>query len=394
MSTQGSDLENELSKEKIKSFSAKALGHFNQSTSNNIYTSEDDSIKIVKLLTKDETPVYYLLVKKLGAGAFGEVSKAVQINIETGTIIPNAKVAIKITDFTQGGTVGGRDIPKFKDETIHENNILKMVDQSYGFSIGTRTKSVEIDLEDGTGDKITRNAQVQEAIVAMPLFPGRDIQHTMHKDRFSYGSITSIELATLLSSNLQNLHDKNIIHSDLKPANTIWDAQNGVANIVDYNKAKIISSNEQYVKDSSSSDKAYMAPECFAGTGGYQFSKASDVFSLGQILAEKFNITNQQTAEQHTLQNKHYLSYDQLITKKFINRMVSPNENQRPTAKECVQFFSSIEKKMKLDIEQPNNETRLAFSKKLIDLEVYANQLQKEINNMSVFARACHQLLF
>ncbi|AHE65924.1 hypothetical protein [Legionella oakridgensis] len=38
---------------------------------------------------------------------------------------------------------------------------------------------------------------------------------------------------------------------------------------------------------------------------------------------------------------------------------------------------------MKLDLEQPDNKTRLELSKKIISLEIYANQLRKEINEQS-----------
>jgi|GEM_PF-4039727 len=387
MSTPSPYLENELFEGKLKSLAKNALQHFNQSPSNNIYISEDQTVKIVKLLNKDETPVYFLLAQVLGAGAFGEVSKGVLIDLDKETIAHDTQVAIKITDFTQAGTVGSRDIPELRNETIHENNILKMIDQSFGFSIGSRTKRVEIPLEDGTDVTLTKEAVVQEAIVAMPLFPGRDIQHKIHENKFSYGSITSIELASNLSRDLKTLHEKNIIHSDLKPANVIWDTTNGSSRIVDFNKAKILPLNEYYVKDSSSSDKEYMAPECFTAKKGYQFSQASDVFSLGKILAEKFNMTTKLTSEsmseQQTLQNKPYLSYDQLIIKEFINKMMSPEEQQRPTTENCVNFFSTLEKKMKLDLDtkRPDYQTRLAINKKLIGLETYANQLRKEISN-------------
>ncbi|PWY56762.1 hypothetical protein DGG96_04965 [Legionella qingyii] len=66
--------------------------------------------------------------------------------------------------------------------------------------------------------------------------------------------------------------------------------------------------------------------------------------------------------------------------------MTSKDEAQRPTAQECKDFFLQIEQKMKLDIEQPENKTRLELSKKIINLEVYANDLQTEINKESSFS--------
>ncbi|WP_428414042.1 hypothetical protein [Legionella sp.] len=45
----------------------------------------------------------------------------------------------------------------------------------------------------------------------------------------------------------------------------------------------------------------------------------------------------------------------------------------------------SIENKIQLDREQPNNKMRLELSRKIISLNVYADQLRNEIENQSQF---------
>ncbi|EHL32164.1 protein kinase domain-containing protein [Legionella drancourtii] len=380
MSVNNDELDNLLQAEKIRVLSQKAKEHFSKSNSHNIFEDGEDEFKIVRLYDKQENVIYFLMSQKLGAGAFGEVSRGIQLDIEHRSVIPNTDVAIKITDFSEGGTVATVDIETAKKETEHEQSVLSRIQQSSGFSIGKRTKKVQIKFDEEL--TIEKVAEVHEAIVAMPLYPGKDMQHKVHKDKFSYGSITFAELASKLCSNLKKLHDKDIIHSDLKPANIIWDAQNGHANIVDFNRAKFISPPETHVFSSSSSDKSYMAPDCFMKNKGYRFSKASDVYSLGKIFSEKFDITPQ-NGQKESLMNKNYLSYDQLIIKSFLEKMTSANEAQRPTIKKCNEFFNQLENKMKLDVEQPDNKTRLELSKKIISLEIYANQLRTEINQES-----------
>lgn len=336
----------------------------------------------MRLFDKAQNSIYFLVSQKLGSGAFGEVSHGIQLDIKNGRVIPDTEVAIKITDYSAGGTLGKRDIERAREETEHKYDILSRIQQSKGFSLGERVKNVTLDF--GEGITKERVVTIQEAVVAMPLHPGKDIQNKAHKDKYSYGSITFAQLASILCINLGLLHDNNIIHSDLKPANVIWDPETAQANIVDFNRAKLISNDETHVYTSASSDRAYMAADCFTDHG-YRFSKASDIYSLGIILGEKFDI-NSQNGQKESLTIKHYLSYDQFMTKHFLEKMTAADESQRPTIQECKQFFNQIENKMQLDIEQPDNRLCLELSKKIISLEVYANQLRGEIKSQSQFA--------
>ena len=383
MATVDSELETMLKEERIKQLFQKAIEHFTSSDTHNIFEDGEDHLKVVRLYDKELNPIYFLVSQKLGAGAFGEVSRGIQLDIESGTVIPDTDVAIKVTDFSEGGTLGKADMQRAQKETEHEYDILSRIQQSKGFSLGQRVKNVKLEVDEGVF--IDGEVNVQEAVVAMPLYPGKDMQHKAHKDKFSYGSITFAESASTLCTNLETLHNNNIVHSDLKPANIIWDPQASQANIVDFNRAKLISADETHVFTSSSSDKAYMAADCFTDRG-YRFSKSSDVYSLGKILAEKFDI-NLSNGQKESLNNKKYLSYDQLMIKSFLEKMTAADETQRPTIKECKEFFNQIENKMKLDLEQPDNKTRLELSKKIISLEVYANKLRGEIQNKNTVDR-------
>ena len=357
-------------KEAIKRLSEKALEYFSASEDRNIFEDDTSEFKIVKVLNKD-VPSYYLTYDTLGKGAFGEVSEAVGLDIEQGSITSDLPVAIKITDFSEQGFADPREIESAKNRTIAEFNLLDKIDQSYGFSIGKRLKEVPIPAEKGC-EIFLKETMVQEAVVAMPLFPGKDMSHADHKHQPSYGSVPFVSLAAELSRSLKKLHDLHVIHADLKPANVIWDAKEGYVNIVDFNRARVLPPNEESFYEPDSSDKDYMAPESLASEP-YKYSKASDIYSLGKTLFEKLTI--------HA-NPKPYLGYDQLILKPFIQKMMTADEHQRPTAADCVDFFSRIEKKMQLDIDasEKNNALRLKLNRLLIEIEVYANTLQKEIN--------------
>ena len=160
-------------------------------------------------------------------------------------VISDSINIVEDTDYSEGGTIGRKDLDSAREETEHEYDILSRIQQSKGFSLGERVKNVKLEFADGLS--VERVVTVYEAVVAMPLHPGKDIQHNAHKDKYSYGSITFAQLASTLCTNLELLHDNNIIHSDLKPANIIWDPETAQANIVDFNRAKLISDKDAYV---------------------------------------------------------------------------------------------------------------------------------------------------
>ena len=228
MIIKSSELERILSAAQIKDLSKRAAEHFAKSADFNIYEDSDVEFKVVKLVDKDKNPIYFLVYQKIGTGSFGEVSRAIKLDIEHGTIASNIEVAIKVTDFTQGGTLGKTNITFAKSVTAHENNVLLRIQQSHGYSVGARKKRVPINLGD---ELVMQEVEIQEAIVAMTLHSGNDIQHMAHKDKFSFGSIRFLELASKFCTDLEQIHNKGVIHSDLKPANVIWDLENGLVNM-------------------------------------------------------------------------------------------------------------------------------------------------------------------
>lgn len=359
--------------EVISKLCKQAKLYFSDNPASIIFEDLGTDTKIVRTINQQGQDTYYLAHRKLGSGSFGEVSAGIKIDINADNnniLEPEEVVAIKITDFSQNGTVGRRDITAKRQIPIEESKILERIHQLQGFAIGKRTKTILHTLDE-MEPPLERTVEVEEAVTVMPLFTGHDVEHQAHGDRHSYGSTTFAEFSAKISNQLQALHQANIIHTDLKPANVIWSAIEGFINIIDFNRAKELAHGQEYIQDKSASDPAYMAPECGAGNG-YLFSKASDIYSLGKILSEHSNLSE-----------KKYLGYDELIVKRFVDNMMHIDPNQRPSIAECALFFSSLYKKMALDISQPNNEQRLALSKRLIYLEHETNKLCDKIRAQS-----------
>lgn len=347
---------------------------------------ENPELTLVKVYQQDE-PVYFLLTQTLGAGSFGEVSKALCLDAESGNVMPEPAYAVKITDYSLGGTAASSDRESALLEARNEHHLLEGLHRSFGFSHGRRKKEVTYQDEDiGT---LTYEAQVEEAVLVMPLYPGHDLGHKKHEHRFSFGSLTTLCLGAEIAEQLAELHDHGILHTDLKPDNILWDAKEGHVNIIDFNRAKKLPEGHTHVRVSYSSDKHYMAPETETDNG-YLFSRASDIFSLGKIMAEQFKMTDN-SGESHSLHNKPYLSYDELLLAEFLNRMCHPEEKRRPNATECQRFFRQLADKITLDIKKPNAPLRLHLSKQLIKLEAYANDLWQAFQSENSVSRVLYQ---
>jgi mitosis inhibitor protein kinase SWE1 len=81
-----------------------------------------------------------------------------------------------------------------------------------------------------------------------------------------------------LSQGVQAMHDANMIHLDLKPANVFIDWE-GVLKIGDFGLATTLPAPPGI---DGEGDREYIAPEALSG----QFDKPADIFSLGMVLLE------------------------------------------------------------------------------------------------------------
>ncbi|XP_053550786.1 membrane-associated tyrosine- and threonine-specific cdc2-inhibitory kinase [Bombina bombina] len=80
---------------------------------------------------------------------------------------------------------------------------------------------------------------------------------------------------------LKHLHDRNLLHLDIKPAN-VFLSFSGVCKLGDFGLMFELDGTQEGIGDAQEGDPRYMAPELLDGV----FGKAADVFSLGMTLLE------------------------------------------------------------------------------------------------------------
>ncbi|KAF8641898.1 hypothetical protein HU200_067608 [Digitaria exilis] len=93
---------------------------------------------------------------------------------------------------------------------------------------------------------------------------------------------TRYDIIKGICKGLHHLHQKNIVHSDLKPANILLD-HDMVPKIADFGLAKCFNEGQtSAITKNVFGSEGYMAPECFRGAITFR----SDIYSLGIIIQE------------------------------------------------------------------------------------------------------------
>lgn len=93
-----------------------------------------------------------------------------------------------------------------------------------------------------------------------------------------------VEIALKSALTIKELHDRNIIHADIKPENFMFNLEDDVVTVsaVDFGFSKKLEDVERAItEDSIAGTVLYMSPEII-----YEktYSKASDVYALGMML--------------------------------------------------------------------------------------------------------------
>ncbi|XP_054851982.1 serine/threonine-protein kinase Chk2 isoform X2 [Eublepharis macularius] len=198
----------------------------------------------------------YIISRKLGSGACGEVKLA----FERTTC---RKVAIKIINKSKFTTGALPEIEKpFNVET--EVEILKKVNHPCLIKI--------IDFFEG-----------EDFYIVLELMEGGELfDRVLHPPRLSEATCKFYFYQMLLA--VQYLHERGIIHRDLKLENVLLSSseENCLIKITDFGQSKIVG--ETSLMQTLCGTPNYLAPEVLnsAGTAGY--GRSVDCWSLGVIL--------------------------------------------------------------------------------------------------------------
>ena len=188
----------------------------------------------------------YEIVNKLGSGVFGEVYKARKESIGKFYAIKFLKVS---------------------DEKISEA-IFKELDALRYFAQLDHPNLVTI--ED------------QGEVMGIPFIVMGYAGDETLKRALSQGALSDTEVSEIfrqLCSGVAALHEKSIIHFDLKPANVFMKGQH--ARVGDYGLSKLVSESHKTMSIGRGTPY-YMAPEMLRRKGDHR----SDIYSLGVILFE------------------------------------------------------------------------------------------------------------
>ena len=213
----------------------------------------------------------YQIVEEISAGGMGEVYRAVRADEEY-----RKQVAIKLV---RSGQDSGFVLNRFKNErqilaTLDHPNIARLIDG------GTTEEGLPY--------------------FVMELIQGRRIDEYCDVHKLTTGE--RLKLFLQMCSAVQYAHQRLIIHRDIKPGNSLGDAE-GVPKLLDFGIAKILESAEvnnqpeQTISLVRLLTPGYASPEQVKGE---PITTSSDVYSLGVVLYELLTGRSPYNVSAHT----------------------------------------------------------------------------------------------
>jgi len=191
----------------------------------------------------------YRLDQRLGQGAMGVVYSATRDDGE--------RVALKL----------------LRPERAAESVSLARFIREARVAGGIDPRHVVPILELGEADGIT--------YLAMPYYDGGSLAQRIAQ-RGALEIDETVQLAAQLGRGLDELHNRGVLHRDVKPSNILLDGAGGAA-LSDFGLARAADSTRLTAEGQILGTPHYLAPELIEGL---EASEATDVYALGCVLYE------------------------------------------------------------------------------------------------------------
>lgn len=223
----------------------------------------------------------YGLTHVVGQGGFGITYKGVwftEVKGPLGTVKTEVPVCIKeyfFKDYCYRDThsyavnvhseTGRTLFNKFKEKLIKEAKILSEVHHPYIVNV------LEVFEENGT------------AYIAMEYISGFSLKHLMEKEGL-LPEAKVLKYVRQVGEALQFVHEKNILHLDIKPSNILID-KNDNARLIDFGVSKRYDIEQQETSTTMLTlSKGFASIEQYDSEGTQNFSPCPDIYSLGAAM--------------------------------------------------------------------------------------------------------------
>ncbi len=239
----------------------------------------------------------------LGKGAYGKV-QIIQ-NLETGEF-----KAIKVLLN-----------PNYQEEFKYEAKGLQKLNRGYGCVIKKKLAAGEVDKG--------------RLYIIQDLAPGKDLYETLKASKLSVAERFDIMLKMLKC--IQELHDTDMLHRDIKLENFMYDPVTKTVSIIDFG----LWQQKGALYDKFCGTPGYIAPEIYREE---KYSPASDTFALGKIAQELFGIQTK-TEDGKIIEpldnnaRNHFTATELEESKKIIDKMLYYSPSRRLSIPEANQLF-------------------------------------------------------
>lgn len=223
----------------------------------------------------------YGLTHVVGQGGFGITYKGVwftEVKGPLGTVKTEVPVCIKeyfFKDYCYRDTdsyavnvhseTGRTLFNKFKEKLIKEATILSEVHHPYIVNV------LEVFEENGT------------AYIAMEYISGFSLKHLMEKEGL-LPEAKVLKYVRQIGEALQFVHEKNILHLDIKPSNILIDKEDN-ARLIDFGVSKRYDIEQQETSTTMLTlSKGFASIEQYDSEGTQNFSPCPDIYSLGAAM--------------------------------------------------------------------------------------------------------------